>query len=107
MNDEQAWRDGLKAGDEVLMINGTMHGPTIEKVERVTATQVLIGPSRYSKRNGNAVGQYSRFSRRWIRQPTDKDRADCYERKIRARVASIQWDKVPLANLLDILRQIP
>lgn len=107
LTDAYGWLADLKKGDEVLVINGTMNGPTIEKVERVTATQVLVGHSRYAKRNGNAVGHYSRFSRRWIRQVTDADRAECFERKIRADIARINWAKVPLTNLLDVLRQIP
>lgn len=106
MNDEQVWRDGLKRGDEVL-VSGSYHGHDIQKVERTTTTQVVLGDGRrFNKATGRKVGT-SGWRSFYLRPVTDADRAAAYEAKVRAQVARIQWDKVPLSNLLDILRQIP
>lgn len=108
MNQNHEWLAGLKAGDEVAIF-AAGYGRTHElaKVDRVTATQVVIGIGRYRRSDGRKIGTSGRWTSAWLRELTPQIRAECYERKIRADIARIQWDKVPLANLLDVLRQIP
>lgn len=51
-----SWLNGLKAGDTVINAQG--HGVEyLRTVDRVTATQILIGTQKYSKSGGNAIGK--------------------------------------------------
>lgn len=105
-DEEKNWLATLTKGDEVL-VSGGYHGYDIQKVERTTTTQVLLGDGRrFNKATGRKVGT-SGWRSFYLRPVTDADRAAAYEAKVRAEVARIQWDKVPLTNLLDVLRQIP
>lgn len=66
------WFASLKVGDEVAQ-NAGFNGYRIVKVDRTTATQVIVGASRYSKRNGYVIGS-SGYSRSRIYPVTDSVR---------------------------------
>lgn len=51
---EQEWLNSLKPGDEVLV--GGRWDDRIDKVGRVTATQIVVGGTKYRKSNGRRVG---------------------------------------------------
>jgi len=60
---KKAWLESLKAGD-VVGCSGAFSGiPMARAIDRVTATQIIIGGTRYAKKDGYAIGSYSRFSR--------------------------------------------
>lgn len=51
------WLDNLKAGDEVALFSGFIQRvPQIKCVERVTATQIIVGSSRFRRKDGYAPG---------------------------------------------------
>lgn len=47
----------LKPGDKVIWSKGHWSSPTVESVERVTATQICVKGAKYAKRNGYKIGQ--------------------------------------------------
>jgi hypothetical protein len=97
------WLDSLKAGDEVAVRNG--YGPDnvrICKVDRTTPTLILVGPTKYRRKDGYVMGRQGLFSRLHIAPPTD----DTKERAARARLVSRialmskeEWRSLPLASL--------
>jgi hypothetical protein len=67
------WLKNLKAGDEVAVFNGyPWNIPTIETVDRTTATLIVVGGARFRRRDGCAPGDS--WSRNRIRQPTQEHR---------------------------------
>ena len=102
---DNEWLKYVKAGSEVA-VSGGWHGDEIERVDRVTSTQVIIGHARYRRSDGKKMGT-SRFYHRWLKPVTPEVKAATYERKIRADIARVQWDKVPLTVLVEILDKIP
>lgn len=49
----------LVAGDEVGMFRDLRGLPSIEKVSRTTATQIIIGDERYMRSRGYLIGNHS------------------------------------------------
>lgn len=62
----------LKPGDEVLVCG--QHWSFIQRVARVTKRDILVGPTRYSRRTGHPIGSYASVVSHRIRIPTDADR---------------------------------
>lgn len=50
------WLDELKAGDTVINLRGHS-SECLCTVDRVTATQIIIGTEKYSKSGGNKIGK--------------------------------------------------
>jgi hypothetical protein len=96
MSDHE-WLASLKAGDEVLA-DDRWH-PTIDTVERVTATQIIAGNRRFRKSDGYALGRDS-WSRVRIRPVTQKDRDRFEEAHLRAAITRhLEKGKPTLAEL--------
>lgn len=68
MSDSE-WLQSLKAGDEAIVYVGISTSPYLATVDRTTATQIITGPHRFHRKNGNEVGA-SVYSRTHIMQPT-------------------------------------
>lgn len=82
MPDEPNWMDGLKAGDEVFITN--LSNEQLEKVERVTPTQVVVRGDRYRKSDGGEVGIVGRENRVRIVQAMPKKIA-AYKESVKRR----------------------
>lgn len=55
--ERELWLQSLKAGDRVFYKSGRFPSiPHIEPIERVTATQIIIGDRKWRRKDGNAVG---------------------------------------------------
>lgn len=80
IDDRKTWLESLKAGDVVGRYEGFSGIPRAHKVDRVTATQIIIGTIRFSRKYGYAIGSYSRFVRPSIVQIT-KDILEKMERR--------------------------
>lgn len=62
-----SWLESLKEGDQVILV--TYKGTYLQKVQRLTATQVLIGGNKFNRRTGRIVGG-SMYDHTSIREPT-------------------------------------
>ena len=98
--EELAWRNALKAGDRVC-ITGRWN-PELATVTAITPTQVVIGHTRYRKRDGRAVGESSTWNSTSI-SPITKDIEESIEhRKLSNRIGRYAWDKCPIEPLRKI-----
>lgn len=75
-NREQ-WLASLKPGDEVAFGRGD--SASIEKIERMTPAQIVIGRRRFWRKDGYVVGGYG-FER--IEPPTEEDRENILRRQL-------------------------
>lgn len=56
MND---WLQLLKPGDTVIISSNGLYGQNVRKVEKITATQIVVGGTRYNRKTGHQCGKYS------------------------------------------------
>lgn len=63
--------ENVKAGDQVVCTDG-WSGLSLAVVGRVTATQIVVGKSRYSRSTGRAIGATG-YRTPWIRLPRGDD----------------------------------
>lgn len=102
MNDNQ-WLQELKAGDSVVVSGAGWHDvQEIEKVERVTKTQIILaGDQRYRKDDGHKVGG-SAWRRGWLSQATPElvaqVQADELNRRLTVRMEDTKWKQVSLSK---------
>lgn len=64
--------EDLKAGDTVIVTRGTGH-EEVRTVDRVTASQIIVGNGRYNRRHGGLCGATDSFSRSSVRHATAED----------------------------------
>lgn len=71
----------LIVGDEVMVCypNSVKTVKKLAKIERVTATQIIIKTERFNRDSGEKIGQASRFHRPYVRVPTQQDRQEIGE----------------------------
>lgn len=94
------WLEGLKAGDEVVVSHGYHSVGRLEKVERVTATQIVISDSlRFRRDGGRKVGGSESYTRTAIEEATPEARAEIRREALRNRMSLVKWEKVSLETL--------
>lgn len=96
--DRQKWLANIKVGD-VVGVSRSPSTPSLNKVDRLTATQIIIGNMRYSKKDGYAIGSY-RFSRPFLTEITDSIREQVELRDLRSWASMRNWN----ASTIDQLR---
>lgn len=89
----KAWRESLKSGDEVVVTEGGNYRylrKSIAAVERVTATQIIVGDRdrRFNKTYGREVGTAYGAT---ISPVTEKDLADIRASKNRSEFTTIVY----------------
>ena len=67
--DHREWLGGLGAGDRVIVLD--VFGPSLRRVDRTTETQIIVGPHKYRRKDGNIVGRDS-WSHNRIVEPTEQ-----------------------------------
>lgn len=102
------WLQQLKPGDEVFEPSG-LAGFKPATVDKVTATQIIIGPCRYRKADGGRVGA-SRYSWDEIRPLTDENAARSHlQSVVRSRLRDIEnlaGDDVPSSALNEVAKAL-
>lgn len=86
------WLAALQAGDVVGVSGGFSGIPQERKVDRTTATQIIVGNRRYSKKDGYAIGSYSRFSRPNIVMITSAVREQIERRDLISWASTRNWN---------------
>ena len=94
------WLDSLKVGDPVAVCHGYA-GDYLAKVDRLTATQIVVGSYRYRRQSGHALGG-GRWDTNFLYEPTPTV-VDALQRKILIkRLGTVKW-----ADLSDeVLRAV-
>jgi hypothetical protein len=98
------WTDALKAGDRVIVASG-YYGESLATVDRVTATQVVVGNSKYRKCNGYLVGGDS-WSRHRIDEATPERVAKIRRATLAAKLAGTKWHELSLAELEKVVNLV-
>jgi len=101
------WLNNLKAGDEVAVFDGWVSNATrIAKVDRVTQTLIVIGHSKFRRKDGYAPGNGWHRSR--ISEPTDAHRNTVETRRLHEKLkAALASPATTLAVLRAMAAQIP
>lgn len=94
MFDQKDWLANLAVGDEVIVSHGgfdSRHPGHLKRVERITATQIIIGADRWRKSDGRMIGNgiYGRS----LLEPTPKRRQALVRYKNLETVRNARWDK--------------
>lgn len=91
------WLNKLKVGDTVIVSAG-WQGDRLGKVERVTATQIVVGGSRYRKVNGNIVGAQG-YSREGLYEATPHRVATVRKAYLARKFSGAKWHDLSLEDL--------
>src|ERR1041385_8457038 len=90
------WLATLGAGDEVAVYHSGIYGHyTFEKVTRTTNTCLVIGLTKYRKKDGHEQGQ---FSRNILQEPTAELKQEEHEKRRRRELENIlngyKWNRL-------------
>jgi hypothetical protein len=96
----------LKAGDEVAVANSTGSGYSysIERVERVTNTLIMVDRKRFRRTTGTQTGES--YHRAWLVEATPELKAEIAEAKKRRilinKIESVKWRQVETSVLEQV-----
>lgn len=107
MTEQQDWLANLAVGDEVIVAYrgyDSRHPGTLKRVERLTATQIIIGAERWRRSNGKIIGGgYGRS----LLEPTEKRRQAFVRYQNYQIVRNTQWDKASDELLAQVAALVP
>jgi len=102
----ETWLEQLKSGDLVI-VSGSSIGslPSVEKVDRVTNTEIIIRSTKYRRNNGRQVGG-SRWYTSWLQEATPeaikKIKDESRHRKLQYDLRETKWLWLSLEALEEI-----
>ena len=102
MNDKEKTVADLVAGD-LVWCSGYGSTGKICLVERRTNTQLLVGGSRYRRKDGEAVGERTAWNRSYIRPATQKDLEQHQVRVAQHRLGRVKVTPATLQATKDFL----
>lgn len=94
---DKSWLDKLSVGDRVIVYNGG-DGASIKAVSKVTPTQIVVGNTRYRRKDGHVVGGDT-WSRHSLSEATPERVATVRRRVIAKSLAAVKWGGYELADL--------
>jgi len=101
------WLKDIKPGDLVIVRGTGLVGETVETVERLTKTQIVLKErtTRYRRDSGRQVSSYG-WSSTWLCSATHDEvkriEDDTLKRKLAIRLRDTAWAKKSLAELQAI-----
>jgi hypothetical protein len=107
MGNDREWLDGLKEGDEVVLVSHHARR-RIARVARVTKTQIVVGAvgMKFRRQDGRMVGGDA-WTRSRISKPTPELRARVEEEERHSRalyaISVADFAKMPLERLERIV----
>ena len=70
---DREWLDSLKVGDTVACVtSGVYRRVALAEVDRFTDTTIVVGASKYRKRDGRRVGNADNWTHCYITSPSDE-----------------------------------
>lgn len=102
---DTSWIQSLAEGDTVIVYHfGSVRGwRKVEKVTRMTPTQVVVNSGRFRKDNGRMVGgHYSACLLEATPDAVAKLRDDAEATRLRRSIQGVRWDAVPLETLRSV-----
>ena len=96
--------ENLKVGN-LMVMHASYCGDSLRKVERVTKSQIVVGGTRYWKKNGLLVG-LGKWSHGYIRRATEKDieffNKVKQKNELLAFIRNVAWCNLSLESLQTI-----
>ena len=101
------WLQNLKVGDKVLNSNGRYGVDVVLTVRKITSAQIVVGKSRYWKKNGEVVGgTTSRWNTNRLIQATperlEEIRAEQDLRRLINSIRDTKWRELTIDQLTRI-----
>jgi len=102
--------ENVRVGDELIRVASPGHYPTVVTVDRVVATQIIVGETRFNKRTQREIGTIGGWNRDRLRLPRDGEVAKLKLKQLcqtlRCKIAVLS-KRVNLAQLpLEALNHI-
>lgn len=106
MSTEYEWLNTLKPGDKVIESStGIGHLDSVRTVSKVTATQIIVGSTKYRKSNGWKVGS-SGWNSSYLREATPERVQEIAEQRRQIQIANklvdVRWRQLPLSVLEQV-----
>lgn len=96
----------LVAGDVVIHHHSSYVPDTAARIERVTATQIIIGSSRFNRESGRVIGNTERWTFPNIRIPKEGEVQKLVEeserRLLASKISDMKWGNLSLAQLKQV-----
>lgn len=104
------WLQNLKAGDTVMRQSTSIGSvATPVKIDRVTATQIIIGSTRFRRSDGHRMGEGNSWYSHWISEATpeaiEKANAELRRRKLINDLREVDW-RNQKTELLETVWQV-
>jgi hypothetical protein len=94
------WLGALKAGDPVIESHG-FEGQRVSRVDRATTSQIIVGHSRYRRKDGHTVGGNG-WNRNRIEKPTPEKVVAIKKKSLANKLRGVDWFNLPMATLEGI-----
>lgn len=109
MSNTPDWLQNLKARDIVLVSHSSRSSvPEVRTVDRVTATQITVGSTKYRRENGREIGRTNSYHWSLLLEPTpeavEKAQRNARILELRRSLTDTQWNKVSLEAMETIWR---
>lgn len=112
-SERKEWLAGLKVGDEVVICGRRYDEPVIDRIERLTNTQIVLvkDSQRFRRADGNGIGSYGAFSYPRLHRVEASDRNAVTRRELSAYIRMIERKKdlLPIdkvRKLLAVLKEL-
>lgn len=100
---ESEWLESLRPGDEVLC-SGRVDN--IVKVERVTASMIVVGGERFSKKTGGLIGYRDGYFCPTLHELTNEKREEIERQRLIFKLCQLSFrhfQNVPTAAIRDFV----
>ena len=106
MRETSSFTENLKSGDEVIVVLGSPRSSDIEKVDRVTKTQVILNSGRRFRRDNGAQMPKDKWSIVFLEEATPervkKIRQDTERKKMIWRLTEHNWREMSFGDLRKV-----
>lgn len=100
------WLNELKTGDKVIVKTG-YYGSDLKKVEKITPTQIVVGGSRFRKKDGYLMGANDIWCTTKLHPATEYEVNKIIYKKLRSKIKQRNFDSVSdekIKQIAEILK---
>lgn len=101
------WLAGLNAGDTVALAKNYGRSHALRKVERLTATQIVLDrDDRFRRSDGHRVGNFMQYGGNRLLQPTPEILASVGRGRALNEIAGVKWQDLSTETLEAVLAAV-
>lgn len=102
--ESEDWLKSLAVGQKVIISTGNVYrGERLATVDRLTATQIVVGEHRFKRDSGWMIGG-SRWETTWLQEPTPERLKLIALRKAVAELKHEAWEELDQAVVFQVVR---